>query len=82
MGKPHKEITMTVSNEGNMVVALDIGTSKIVALIGQVVENGSVEIVGIGKHPSRGMKKGVVVNIARSFDYRRSECSPKYHQMC
>jgi len=68
MGKPHKEITMTVSNEGNMVVALDIGTSKIVALIGQVVENGSVEIVGIGKHPSRGMKKGVVVNIDSTIE--------------
>ena len=68
MGKPHKEITMTVSNEGNMVVALDIGTSKIVALIGQVTEGGGVEIVGIGKHPSRGMKKGVVVNIDSTIE--------------
>lgn len=68
MGKPHKEITMTVSNEGNMVVALDIGTSKIVALIGQITEDGGVEIVGIGKHPSRGMKKGVVVNIDSTIE--------------
>ena len=68
MGKPHKEITMTVSNEGNMVVALDIGTSKIVALIGQINEDGGVEIVGIGKHPSRGMKKGVVVNIDSTIE--------------
>ena len=63
MGKPLKEITMSVSNEGNMVVALDIGTSKIVALIGEINHEGGVEIIGIGKHPSRGMKKGVVVNI-------------------
>lgn len=68
MGKPLKEITMSVSNEGNMVVALDIGTSKIVALIGEVNDDGGVEIVGIGKHPSRGMKKGVVVNIDSTIE--------------
>lgn len=59
---------MSVSNEGNMVVALDIGTSKIVALIGEVNDDGGVEIVGIGKHPSRGMKKGVVVNIDSTIE--------------
>lgn len=68
MGKPLKEINMAVSNEGNMVVALDIGTSKIVALIGEVNADGGVEIVGIGKHPSRGMKKGVVVNIDSTIE--------------
>ena len=59
---------MSVSNEGNMVVALDIGTSKIVALIGEVNADGGVEIVGIGKHSSRGLKKGVVVNIDSTID--------------
>lgn len=68
MGKPLQEITMSVSNEGNMIVALDIGTSKIVALIGEVNEEGEIEIVGIGKHPSRGMKKGVVVNIDSTIE--------------
>ncbi len=68
MGKPLKEITMSVSKEGNMVVALDIGTSKIVALIGEINADGGVEIVGIGKHPSRGLKKGVVVNIDTTID--------------
>jgi cell division protein FtsA len=46
-----------------MIVALDIGTSKVVALIGEVNENGQLEVIGIGKTVSRGMKKGVVVNI-------------------
>jgi len=67
MGKPIKELTMSVSESGNMVVALDIGTSKIVALIGEV-NNGDLEIIGIGQCPSRGMKKGVVVNIDSTIE--------------
>lgn len=47
----------------NMVVGLDIGTSKIVAIVGHLTGDGEVEIVGIGSHPSRGLKKGVVINI-------------------
>lgn len=47
----------------NMVVGLDIGTSKIVAIVGHLTEDGEVEIVGLGSHPSRGLKKGVVINI-------------------
>lgn len=46
-----------------MVVGLDIGTSKVVCIVGEVSPEGDVEIVGIGSHPSRGLKKGVVVNI-------------------
>ena len=46
-----------------MIVALDIGTSKVVALVGEVGPDGRIEVVGIGSHPSRGLKKGVVVNI-------------------
>ncbi|SDU22136.1 cell division protein FtsA [Halopseudomonas salegens] len=46
-----------------MIVGLDIGTSKVVALVGEISADGELEIVGIGSHPSRGLKKGVVVNI-------------------
>jgi cell division protein FtsA len=46
-----------------MIVGLDIGTSKVVAIVGEVAADGSIEVVGIGTHPSKGMKKGVVVNI-------------------
>ena len=44
-------------------MGLDIGTSKVVAIVGEVNEEGNIEVVGIGSHPSRGLKKGVVVNI-------------------
>ena len=47
----------------SMIVGLDIGTSKITAIVGEVNEDQQLEIVGIGSHPSRGLKKGVVVNI-------------------
>ena len=46
-----------------MVVGLDIGTSKIVAIVGELGPEGQLEIIGIGSHVSRGLKKGVVVNI-------------------
>src|SRR5690554_3668695 len=54
---------MSTVQSGKMIVGLDIGTSKVVALVGEVREEGQLEIVGIGSHPSRGLKKGVVVNI-------------------
>lgn len=50
-------------NKPNMVVGLDIGTSKVVAIVGQPTDDGFIEIAGIGSHPSRGMKRGVVINI-------------------
>jgi cell division protein FtsA len=46
-----------------MIVGLDIGTSKVVAIVGEVREDGTLEVIGLGSHPSRGLKKGVVVNI-------------------
>ncbi len=46
-----------------LIVGLDIGTSKVVAIIGEISLEGDIEIVGIGSSPSKGMKKGVVVNI-------------------
>ncbi|WML89873.1 cell division protein FtsA [Thiothrix lacustris] len=49
--------------EHNVIVALDLGTSKVVALVGEINDVGRLEIIGIGSYPSRGMKKGVVVNI-------------------
>ena len=54
---------MAHSEEGKMIVGLDIGTSKVVALVGEVSPDGELSIVGIGSHKSVGLKKGVVVNI-------------------
>jgi len=50
-------------SDKNMIVALDIGTSKVVAIVADITPDGSIDIIGIGSHPSRGMKRGVVVNI-------------------
>ena len=47
----------------NLIVGLDIGTSKVSAIVGEVVPDGGIEVIGIGFNPSRGLKKGVVVNI-------------------
>ncbi|MEW6291161.1 MAG: cell division protein FtsA [Thermodesulfobacteriota bacterium] len=47
---------------GELVVGLDIGTTKICAVVGEVIEN-RVDIIGVGTHPSIGLRKGVVVNI-------------------
>ncbi len=49
--------------ERNLIVGLDIGTSKVVAIVGELAADGTLEVVGVGTHPSRGLKKGVVVNI-------------------
>ncbi len=54
---------MAHSDESRMIVGLDIGTSKVVAIVGEISTEGELEIVGIGSHRSSGLKKGVVVNI-------------------
>ncbi len=54
---------MSKKTEKNMIVGLDIGTSKVVAIVGEITPDNEVEIIGLGSHPSRGLKKGVVVNI-------------------
>lgn len=54
---------MSSTQQKRMLVGLDIGTSKVVALVGEVDVDGNINVVGLGNCPSRGMKKGVVVNI-------------------
>ncbi|MDP1602186.1 MAG: cell division protein FtsA [Legionella sp.] len=54
---------MAKKSEKNIITGLDIGTSKVVALVGEVTADGTIEIIGIGRHPSRGLKRGVVVDI-------------------
>ena len=48
--------------KNSIVVGLDIGTTKVCAVIGEMTEQG-VEIIGVGSHPSQGLRKGVVINI-------------------
>ncbi|VAW62517.1 Cell division protein FtsA [hydrothermal vent metagenome] len=54
---------MTKKTDKNLIVGLDIGTSKVVAIVGEITTEGEIEIIGLGSHPSKGLKKGVVVNI-------------------
>ena len=52
-----------MSRSENIVVGLDVGTTKVCAIIGEVNEDGMVDIIGLGTAPSRGLRRGVVVNI-------------------
>jgi len=54
---------MAKKTDRQLIVGLDIGTSKVVALVGEIAADNSIEIIGIGSQPSRGLKRGVVVNI-------------------
>ncbi len=54
---------MAAEPELQKIVGLDIGTNKVAAIVAEVNDHGELEIIGIGTHHSRGLKKGVVVNI-------------------
>lgn len=54
---------MSRKGDRNLIVGLDIGTSKVAVLVGDVRHDGTIEVIGLGTHPARGLKKGVVVNI-------------------
>ncbi len=54
---------MAKKTERNLIVGLDIGTSKVAAVVGEITSDGNIEVIGIGKSISRGLKKGVVVNL-------------------
>ena len=54
---------MTKELKKDLIVGLDIGTSKIAALVAEVAADGTLNVIGLGTQPSRGLRKGVVVNI-------------------
>ena len=54
---------MSKREVNTLVVGLDIGTHRVTAMVGEVNADGGIKVTGVGRHPSRGMKKGVVVNI-------------------
>jgi len=56
-----------MAKKENVVVGLDIGTTKICAIVGEIVEDG-VDIIGVGTAPSRGLRKGVVINIESTVE--------------
>ena len=52
-----------MGKESNLVVGLDIGTTKVCAIVGEVNSSNEIDIIGVGTYPSYGLKRGVVVNI-------------------
>lgn len=61
-----------MSKRSDVLVGLDIGTSKICAVVAEMAEDGSLEIVGLGKHPSKGLNRGSVVNIDQTVESIRA----------
>ena len=56
-----------MQGKGDIIVGLDIGTTKICAVVGEL-SGGEINIIGIGTHPSIGLRKGVVVNIESTVE--------------
>ena len=57
-----------MGKKGDIIVGLDIGTTKICAIVGEVGGEGQIDIIGIGSHPSKGLRRGAVVNIEATVD--------------
>src|SRR6204780_5881031 len=61
--QPQERTALVKRVDKDVIVGLDIGTSKVLALVGEVTADSALEVIGMGSQPSRGLKKGVVVNI-------------------
>lgn len=57
-----------MANRSDIVVGLDIGTTKVACIVAQRTDTGGLDIVGIGTHPSTGLRKGVVINIEATVE--------------
>jgi cell division ATPase FtsA len=68
--------------EKNLIIGLDIGTSKVVAIVAELMADGSMNVIGLGQHVSRGLKKGVVINIDSTVNaiQRAIEISRRWHR--
>ena len=64
--------------KGHVIVGLDLGTTKTCAIVAEVTDTG-IDILGIGSHPSEGMRKGVVVNIESTVDAIRKAVEEAEH---
>ena len=54
---------MVKKSDNNLIVGLDIGTSKVLAIVAEVNDEGKLEIIGVGHHPAKGLRRGVVADI-------------------
>ena len=67
-----------MGKKSNVIVGLDIGTTKTCAIVGEVTEQG-INVIGIGSHPSDGLRKGVVVNIDSTVEAIRKAVEEAEH---
>lgn len=79
---------MEKGERGELLVGLDIGTTKICAVVGEV-HQGRIDIIGVGTHPSIGLKKGVIVNIEstvnsirKAVDMAEEAADCEIHRVC
>ena len=56
----------------NIIAGLDVGTTKICVIVAERADNGDIRILGVGLHPSRGLRKGEVVNINQTAESIRA----------
>ena len=61
-----------MAKPSNVIAGLDIGTTKICCIIGEINDQGELDVIGIGSHPSKGLRKGVVINIESTVDSIKS----------
>ncbi len=61
-----------MAKPSNVIAGLDIGTTKICCIIGEINDKGELDVIGIGSHPSKGLRKGVVINIESTVDSIKS----------
>ncbi|RJO68646.1 MAG: cell division protein FtsA [Myxococcales bacterium] len=57
-----------MARRGDIIVGLDIGTTKVATLVGEVKDDGKIEVIGLGTHPSKGMQKGVITEIESTVE--------------
>lgn len=62
------QIKMKETETGNIIVGLDVGTTKICTIVAQLREDGELNIIGIGKAPSHGLSRGMVVNPGKTIE--------------
>ena len=76
VGNPSNEIGVSygpifkmsrIGKNGNLIVGLDLGTTKTCAIVGEV-HNGGIDVIGFASVPSKGLRKGMVINIESTVD--------------
>ncbi len=61
-----------MNRDANLIVALDIGTTKVCAIVAEIKSPDEINVLGVGTHPSNGLKKGAVVNIDKTIESIKS----------